>query len=79
MGVADSHSLGSDDCVCYVSRIISLVDLLMFPFDVFGGKCEENSCNDFLSLFFGTLGSYLRDALKEGNANVVACLHVPRA
>jgi cell shape-determining protein MreD len=27
----------------------------------------------------GTLGSYLRDALHEGSADVVACLHVPRA
>jgi hypothetical protein len=27
----------------------------------------------------GTLGSYLCDALREGNADVVACLHVPRA
>jgi hypothetical protein len=27
----------------------------------------------------GTLGSYLRDALQEGNADAVACLHVPRA
>jgi hypothetical protein len=27
----------------------------------------------------GTLGSYLRDALEEGNAKVVACLHVLRA
>jgi hypothetical protein len=25
------------------------------------------------------LGSYLRDALQEGSADVVACLHVPRA
>jgi hypothetical protein len=28
----------------------------------------------------GTLGSYLRDALQEGNDDVImACLHVPRA
>jgi dihydroorotase-like cyclic amidohydrolase len=26
-----------------------------------------------------TLGSYLRDALQEGNVDVVACLHVPHA
>jgi hypothetical protein len=26
----------------------------------------------------GTLGSYLRDALQEGAADAVACLHVPR-
>jgi hypothetical protein len=27
----------------------------------------------------GTLGSHLRDAFQEGSAEVVACLHVPRA
>jgi hypothetical protein len=27
----------------------------------------------------GTLGSYLRDALQEGNADAVACLPVPWA
>jgi hypothetical protein len=27
----------------------------------------------------GTLGSYLRDALHEGSADIVACLLVPRA
>jgi hypothetical protein len=33
-----------------------------------------------LSAFLhGTLGSYLRDALHEGNADVVACLPIPRA
>jgi hypothetical protein len=26
----------------------------------------------------GTLGSYLRDASQDGNADVVACLPVPR-
>jgi hypothetical protein len=26
----------------------------------------------------GTLGSYLRDALHEGSADAMACLHVPR-
>jgi hypothetical protein len=35
----------------------------------------ENSCNAFAALH-GNLGSYLRDALKDGNADVVACLHV---
>jgi hypothetical protein len=30
-------------------------------------------------MFTCTLGSYLRDALQEGNADVVACLVVPRA
>jgi hypothetical protein len=27
----------------------------------------------------GTLGSYLLDALHEGDVDAVACLHVPRA
>jgi hypothetical protein len=27
----------------------------------------------------GTLGSYIRDALHEGGASPIACLHAPRA
>jgi hypothetical protein len=27
----------------------------------------------------GILGSYLRNALQEGNGGAVACVHVPRA
>jgi hypothetical protein len=30
---------------------ILFVDLIMFPFDVFGGMCGENSCNVFLPFF----------------------------
>jgi hypothetical protein len=59
--------------------IISFIDLLMFPFDVFWAMYGVNSCNVFLMLFMVTLGSYLIDALQEGGAYVVACLPVPRA
>jgi hypothetical protein len=31
------------------------------------------------AILHGTLGSYLRDALQEGNGDVVVCLLVPRA
>jgi hypothetical protein len=41
----------------------------------FWGMCGENSCNVF-SCSYGTLGSYLRDALHECSADVVACLLV---
>jgi hypothetical protein len=33
----------------------------------------------FRAALHGTLGSYLSDALREGNVDVVACLRVPRA
>jgi hypothetical protein len=55
---------------------ILFVDLLLFRFDGFWKMCVENSCNVFMLFFmvvwvpiFATLGS----------ADVVACLHVPRA
>jgi hypothetical protein len=57
---------------------VSFVPLHMLLFDVFGEMCGENSCNVFL-LLYGTLGSYLRDALQEGSAHAVACLRVSRA
>jgi hypothetical protein len=58
---------------------ISFAELLSLSTG-FGGMCGENSCNVFLLLFMVvTLGSYLRDALQEGSADAMACLHVPRA
>jgi hypothetical protein len=46
MGDADSRSLR-----CYIYVRMQHFDLLMFPFDGFGGRCGENSCNVFLPLF----------------------------
>jgi hypothetical protein len=59
---------------------MSFVEGPVLLFGVWGGVCGEKSCNVFLHALHGaTLGSYLRDALQEGSADVVACLYVPRA
>jgi hypothetical protein len=60
-------------CVLTVTSACNIpcVDILLIPFDVFGGICAAR--------IHGTLGSYLRDALQEGNADAVARLPIPRA
>jgi hypothetical protein len=59
--------------------IISFVDILLFLFDVFWGDVRREFMHRLFAALLGTLGSYLREALREGSADVVACLHVPRA
>jgi hypothetical protein len=72
-GAADSRSLRYDS---YVSPCrISFVDLLVFPFDVLGGMCGENSCKVFLMLFM-VLWIPISATLCM---RVVACLLVPQA
>jgi hypothetical protein len=58
---------------------ISFVDLLMFPFAGFLGDVRREFMQRLCIALHGTLGSFLRDALQEGSADVVACLRVPRA
>jgi hypothetical protein len=55
---------------------VSFVDLLTSLSTVLRECAAMNRL--FLALH-GTLGSYLGDALHEGSADSVACLHVPRA
>jgi hypothetical protein len=49
------------------------------PFRRFLGDVRREFMQRLSAALRGTLGSYLRDALKEGNADDVACLPVPRA
>jgi hypothetical protein len=72
MGAVDFRSLRYN---IYVRMQHFVCRTTCVPFQRFLGDGGENSCN----VFYGTLGSYLRDALQEGSANVVACLLVPRA
>jgi hypothetical protein len=61
-------------CALVVMSVCNILFVeLLFLFGVFGEMCDVNQA------LHGTLGSYLRDALEEGNADVVAYLHVPRA
>jgi hypothetical protein len=45
----------------------------------FGGNVRREFMQRLYVALHGTLGSYLRDTMQEGSANVVACVHVPRA
>jgi hypothetical protein len=76
MGVADSPSLRFDSYVRmqhFVRRTRSI------PFRRFGGGVRREFMQRLFAALHGTLGYYLRDALQKGIADVVACLHVPRA
>jgi hypothetical protein len=77
MGVADSRSLRFR--IVMSACNISSVDLLLFLFDILGRCVARTYATSLLcsSLYFGFLSS--RDALQEGNADVVACLLVLRA
>jgi hypothetical protein len=45
----------------------------------FWGDVRREFMQRLSAALHGTLGSYLRDTLQEGRADVVACLPVPRA
>jgi hypothetical protein len=72
----DSRSLRSDSYVRmhhFVRRTTSI------PFRRFWGDVRREFMQRLSAVLYGTLGSYLRDALQEGIADAVACLPVPRA
>jgi hypothetical protein len=58
---------------------ISFVELLIFLFGVFWGGVQREIIQRLVVALHGTLGSYFRDALREGSVDAVACLLVPRA
>jgi hypothetical protein len=76
MGVSDSCSLRYDN---YVHMQHSVRRSTHVPFRRFWGDVRREFMQRLFAALHVTLGSYLRDALQEGNANAVACLHVPRA
>jgi hypothetical protein len=45
----------------------------------FWGDVRRESTERLSAALHGTLGSYLRNALHEGNDDTVTCLHIPRA
>jgi hypothetical protein len=49
------------------------------PFRRFLGDVRREVMHRLSVGFYGTLGSYLRDALHEGGAAAAACLPAPRA
>jgi hypothetical protein len=77
MGVADSHSLRSDNYIRmqhFVRRTTYYV-----PFWRFWGDVRREFMQHLSATLHVTVGSYLRDAFQEGSADAVACPHVPRA
>jgi hypothetical protein len=54
---------------------ISFVDLIML-FSAFLGDVWREFMQRLFVALHGTLGSYLRDGLQEGSADIVACLPV---
>jgi hypothetical protein len=76
MGGADPLSLRSDSCV----RMQHFVRRYTFvPFRHFLGDVQREFVKRLSTSLHGTLGSYLRDTLKEGSVDVAACLLVPQA
>jgi hypothetical protein len=76
MGAADSRSLRFDSYVRmqhFVRRSTSV------PFRRFLGDVRSEFMQRRSAALHGTMGSYLRDGFREGSADAVACLHVPRA
>jgi hypothetical protein len=76
MGADDSRSLRSNS---YVRMQLFVRRTTCGRFRRFGGDMRREFMQRLFAARHGTMGSYLRDALQEGSAVVVACLHVPRA
>jgi hypothetical protein len=76
MGVAYFCSLRSGN---FVSMQHFVRRTTYFPFRRFLGDVRREFMQRLSAALHGTLGSYLRDALQEGSADVVVCLPVPRA
>jgi hypothetical protein len=76
MGIADSRSLRYDN---YVRMLHFVRPVTSVPFWRFGGDVRRECKQRLSAALHGTLGSYPRDALHEGSADVVACLHVRAA
>jgi hypothetical protein len=76
MGATDSRSLSYAKYI----RMQHFVRRTSYvPFRRFLGDVRREFMHRLFVALHGTLVSYLRDALHEVSANVVACLHAPRA
>jgi NAD-specific glutamate dehydrogenase len=76
MGVANSRSLRY---VRYVRMQHFVRQFSYVPFRRSLGDVRRGLMQRLFACLHGTLVSYLRDALQEGNVNIVVRLHVPRA
>jgi hypothetical protein len=76
MGATDSPSLRYDS---YVRMEHFVRQSTFVPFRRFLGDVRREFVQLLSTTLYGTWGSYRRDALEEGNIDVVAYLLVPRA
>jgi hypothetical protein len=76
IGVVDSRSLCSDS---YLRMHHFVRRTTYVPFWRLWGDVRREFMQSFYVVLHGTMDSYLRDASHGGCADVVACLHVPRA
>jgi hypothetical protein len=76
MGAAHSRSLSYDS---YVHMQYFVRRSTYVPFLRFLGDVRREFMQRLSAALHGTLGSYLRDAVREGCVDAVACLLVPRA
>jgi hypothetical protein len=75
MGAADSRSLRSERC----ARMKEFVRRSKYvPFRRSLWDVRREFMRRLFLVLHGTLGSYLRDALHEGGADVVACIRASR-
>jgi hypothetical protein len=77
MDIADSRSTLRFDNHVRMQHFIRRTTHVSFR--RFLGKVQREFMQRIFAALHGALGSYRRDALQEGNADAVACLHVPRA
>jgi hypothetical protein len=75
MGAADSHSMGYGGYV-RMQRFVRRTTYVLLR--RFWGDVRREFMQHLFAALPRNLGSYPRDALHEGNADVVACLRVPR-
>jgi hypothetical protein len=74
MGSVSSRALGYDNC----ARIKAIVRRSTFgPFRQFLGDARCEIIQRLRVVLHGILGSFVRDALREGSVDPIACLPAP--
>jgi hypothetical protein len=76
MGTVDSRPLRSNTSLS-MQYFVRRTTFVLFSSVL--GDVRREFMQRLLAALHGTLDSYIRDALHEGSANVLACLLIPRA
>jgi len=78
LGAADCRTLRSESYTRVRKKFVPTA-VYMRPFRPLLGDVRRGFTERLAVVLHSTFGSYLRDALHEGGAAAVACLHAPRA